>query len=152
MNTKIVKVIGKSSNDSQFVVNAQNFEIRIGKNESFPELENASPLEFILAGYAGCINAVGKIVAKKQGIILKSLEVEVAATLSLDKYQGKFSNERADFSSIDVLIKPISSADTSQLLNWLNEVKERCPVHDTFLNVTPIITVLSANFKGVQSN
>lgn len=152
MSTKIVKVIGSASIDGQFVVESQNLKIRVGKNELYPELEGASPLEYILAGYAGCINAVGKIVAKEQEIILKSLKVEVVATLSLDKYQGKISDDRAGFSAIEVLVKPIATATTGQLVKWLNTVKERCPVHDTFLNATPIITVLSANFNGVESN
>ncbi len=82
MSTKIVNVLGYAKGNDQFVVKAQNFDVRISKNEQAPELEGPSPIEYILAGYAGCINAVGKIVAKEQGIVLKSLQVEITGTLS----------------------------------------------------------------------
>jgi uncharacterized OsmC-like protein len=59
MSTKTVKVLGYAKENNQFVVKAQNLDIRISKNEKSPELEGPSPLEYILAGYAGCINAVG---------------------------------------------------------------------------------------------
>jgi uncharacterized OsmC-like protein len=76
MSQKIVNVVGYAKEQNQFVVKAQNFDIRISKNQDFPELEGPSPLKYVLAGYAGCINAVGKIVAKEHGIVLKSLQVE----------------------------------------------------------------------------
>ena len=70
MSTKTVNVVGYAKDDSQFVVKAQHLDIRISKNEKAPELEGPSPLEYILAGYAGCINAVGKLVGKEQGLTL----------------------------------------------------------------------------------
>src|SRR6478609_37633 len=115
MSTKIVNVLGYGKEENQFIVKAQNLDVRISKNPQTPELEGPSPLEYILAGYAGCINAVGKLVAKEQGIVLKSLQVEITGTLSLDKYQGKVSDERAGFKSVEVVVKPTSDATLEQL-------------------------------------
>jgi len=151
MSTKIVNVVGYAKDNNQFVVKAQNFDIRISKNDQFPELEGPSPLEYILAGYAGCINAVGKLVAKEQGIILKSVEVEINGTLSLDKYQGKISNKRAGFSSIEVVVKPISDATLEQLKEWLKTVEKRCPVQDNLLNPTPVSVVLFKEFQIAEA-
>jgi uncharacterized OsmC-like protein len=131
-------------------VKAQNFDVRISKNDDFPELEGPSPLEYILAGYAGCINAVGKIVAKEHGIILKSLQVELSAKLSLDKYQGKISNERAGFSSVEVIVKPTSDASLEELKKWLIEVENRCPVQDNLVNPTPVNVILFKEFQTSQ--
>ena len=142
MSLKKVNVLGYAKENNQFVVKAQNFDVRISKNYKFPELEGPSPLEYILAGYAGCINAVGKLVAKEHGIVLKSLQVELSAKLSLDKYQGKISDERAGFQSIEVLVKPTSDATTEQLNAWLNEVENRCSVQDNLVNPTPVSVVL----------
>lgn len=146
-NQKTVSVLGYAKETNQFVVKAQNFDVRISKNEQFPELEGPSPLEYVLAGYAGCINAVGKLVAKEQGIHLKSLQVEISATLSLDKYQGKISKERAGFHSVEVVVKPISNATLEELKNWLIAVEKRCPIQDNLKNPTPISVLLYKEFS-----
>jgi len=148
MSTKTVNILGYAKDNSQFVVKAQSFDIRISKNEHFPELEGPSPIEYILAGYAGCINAVGKLVAKEQGIVLKSLQVEITGTLSLDKYQGKISYERAGFKSVEVVVKPTSDASLEALQQWLIAVENRCPVQDNLVNPTPVSVVL---FKEYES-
>ncbi len=151
MSTKIVNVLGYAKGNDQFVVKAQNFDVRISKNEQAPELEGPSPIEYILAGYAGCINAVGKIVAKEQGIVLKSLQVEITGTLSLDKYQGKISQERAGFSSIEVVVKPTADATLEQLKEWLIALEDRCPVHDNLINRTPVNVTLLKEFHTTEA-
>ena len=100
-----------------------------------------------MAGYAGCINAVGKLVAKEQGINLKSLQVEISGTLSLDKYQGKISDERAGFKSIEVTVKPTTDATLDQLKDWLITVENRCPVQDNLINPTPVSVVLVKEYE-----
>jgi uncharacterized OsmC-like protein len=147
MSTKTVNVTGYAQSNNQFVVKAQNFDIRISKNDQFPKLEGPSPIEYILAGYAGCINAVGKLVAKEQGIELKSLQVAISGTLSLDKYQGKISEERAGFKSIEVTVKPTADATLDQLKDWLITVENRCPVQDNLINPTPVSVVLVKEYE-----
>ena len=151
MSKKIVNVLGYARENNQFVVKAQNFDIRISKNDTYPELEGPSPLEYVLAGYAGCINAVGKLVAKEHGIVLKSLQVELSATLSLDKYQGKSSYERAGFNSIEVVVKPTSDATLEQLKSWLIAVENRCPVQDNLINPTPVSVVLFKEYQPTEA-
>jgi uncharacterized OsmC-like protein len=151
MSTKIVSVLGYAKEENQFVVKAQKFDVRISKNDQSPELEGPSPLEYILAGYAGCINAVGKLIAKEHGIVLKSLQVDITGTLSLDKYQGKISNERAGFGSIEVVVKPTSDASLEQLKNWLIAVENRCPVQDNLVNRTPISVTLLKEFQTTEA-
>lgn len=151
MSTKTVNVLGYAKGNDQFVVKAQNLDIRISKNPKSAELEGPSPIEYILAGYAGCINAVGKLVAKEQGIELKSLQVEITGTLSLDKYQGKISNERAGFGSIEVVVKPTSDATLEQLKNWLITVENRCPVQDNLVNRTPVSVTLLKEFQTTEA-
>lgn len=151
MSTKTVSVLGYAKEENQFIVKAQNLDIRISKNPQTTNLEGASPLEYILASYAGCINAVGKLVAKEQGIILKSLQVEITGTLSLDKYQGKISNERAGFGSIEVVVKPTSDATFEQLKQWLAAVENRCPVQDNLINRTPVSVTLLKEFHTTEA-
>lgn len=151
MSQKIVNVLGYAKASNQFVVKAQNFDVRISKNENYPELEGPSPLEYLLAGYAGCINAVGKLVAQEQGITLKSLQVEVSGTLSLDKYQGKISYERAGFKSIQVVVKPTSTASLEELKTWIEAVESRCPIQDNLINPTPVELTLLKEFSATEA-
>lgn len=150
MSLKKVNVLGYANADDQFIVKANNLQVRISKNNSNPELEGPSPLEYVLAGYAGCINAVGKLVAKEQYLDLKSLQVEISATLSLDQYQGKETNERAGFQVIDVVVKPISEASLEELQKWISAVKKRCPIHDNLINPTPITLSLVPQYEALE--
>ena len=150
MSLKKVNVLGYANADDQFIVKANNLQVRISKNNSNPELEGPSPLEYVLAGYAGCINAVGKLVAKQQYLDLKSLQVEISATLSLDQYQGKESNERAGFQVIDVVVKPTSEASLEELQKWISAVKKRCPIHDNLINPTPITLSLVPQYEALE--
>ena len=150
MSIKKVNVLGYANADDQFIVKANNLQVRISKNNTNPELEGPSPLEYVLAGYAGCINAVGKLVAKEQYLDLKSLQVEISATLSLDQYQGKESNERAGFQVIDVVVKPTSEASLEELKKWISAVKKRCPIHDNLINPTPITLSLVPQYEALE--
>ncbi len=148
---KTISVLGYARETNQFVVKAQNFDVRISKNEQHPELEGPSPLEYVLAGYAGCINAVGKLVAKEQGIVLKALQVEISATLNLDKHQGKAGNETAGFKSVEVVIKPTSSAPLEELRKWLVAVEDRCHIQNNLKYHTPVSVVLFKEFPATDA-
>lgn len=150
MSLKKVNVLGYANADDQFIVKANNLQVRISKSNSNPELDGPSPLEYVLAGYAGCINAVGKLVAKEQYLDLKSLQVEISATLSLDQYQGKETNERAGFQVIDVVVKPTSEASLEELQKWISAVKKRCPIHDNLINPTPITLSLVPQYEALE--
>ena len=150
MSIKKVNVLGYANADDQFIVKANNLQVRISKNNSNQELEGPSPLAYVLAGYAGCITAVCKLVAKEQYLDLKSLQVEISATLSLDQYQGKESNERAGFQVIDVVVKPTSEASLEELQKWIYAVKKRCPIHDNLINPTPITLSLVPQYEALE--
>ena len=149
MSIKQVKIVGYAHSNEQFIVNTNNFKVRISKN-SRPELEGPSPLEYVLAGYAGCINAVGKLVAKELNLDLKFLQVEIAAVLSLDKFQGKESNNRAGFQVVVVVVKPTSDASHEDLQKWISIVKNRCPIHDNLINPTPIHLNLVPQYETLE--
>lgn len=141
MATKTINVLGYAASNDQFIVKARNLDIRISKNQN-PDLEGASPIEYILAGFAGCINAVGTLVAKELQIDLKSLQVEIAAELDTDKFNGKPTAHRAGFKSITVIVKPTSDAAPSELQKWIEQVEYRCPVQDNLINPTPVFVTL----------
>lgn len=142
MSTKVVNITGFAQKNEQFVVQARNFDVRFNNNVSVPSLDAPSPIEYILAGYAGCINAVGTLVAKELNLDLKSLRVEISGEIDVDKFLGNPTLERAGFKAIKVLVKPIAAATKEQLQNWLEILENRCPVYDNLVNTTPIQTSL----------
>ena len=151
MSTKIVNITGYARNNEQFVVKAENFDVRISKNQNHPELDAPSPIEYILAGYAGCIHAVGTLVAKELNLDLKSLKIEISGEINVDKFLGNPTADRAGFKSIEVLVKPTAEATTVELQNWLKIVESRCPVYDNLINPTPIQVSLVNEFESVET-
>lgn len=143
MSTKIVNITGHVNKGEQFVVKTSQFDIRFGKHKNQSELDAPSPIEYVLAGYAGCINTVGTLVANELNIDLKSLHVDISATMDIDKYQGKPTSARAGFNQIEVIVKPEANATIEELNNWLEIVESRCPVYDNLLNTTPIVSWVS---------
>lgn len=136
---KAINVLGYSRNNEQFVVKTQNADVRISKNNRFPELDGPNPFEYILAGFAGCINAVGQNVAKELGLNLKSLQVEITGTISQE--------ERIGFNKIEIVLKPTTDASLKILQAWLKLVQQKSPVYDNLINPTPVELILFKEYN-----
>jgi uncharacterized OsmC-like protein len=151
MAVKTVTIVGFARKEEQFLVKTDQFDIRISKNNKNQELNGPSPIEYILAGYAGCINAVGVIVAKELNIDLESLRVEISGEINTDKYLGVETKERAGFNKIEVIVKPSVGVSEEKLQNWLSIVESRCPVYDNLINPTPIQVSLINEYEAVEA-
>ncbi len=150
METRSINVLGYAGNNKQFVVKTLNTDLRISQNANYPELEGPNPYEYILAGFAGCINSLGQIVAAEQGIALKALQVEISGELNTERYQGKPTTQRAGFSKIAITLKPTTTASLGVLQQWLNEVQARSPVYDNLANSTPVDVSLFKEYNYTQ--
>ena len=139
MNTKSINVLGYTGNNSQFVVKTLNTDLRISQNTKYPELEGPNPYEYILAGFAGCINALGQLVAAEQGIDLKSLQVEITGSLNESKAGAKTT---PGFNSIEIKLKPAATVSLDVLEDWIKEVQSRSPAYNTLVNNIPVDLVL----------
>lgn len=144
MSSKTVQVQGFAQAGNQFVVSTRGLDIRISKNPNQAALEGPSPIEYVLAGFAGCIHAVSSLVARERQIELSALEVDISASLDTDKYYGRPTTARAGFESIQITVKPTSTASAQTLASWLEEVESRCPVQDNLLHPTPVALTLVA--------
>ena len=113
--------------------------MRISNNARFPELEGPNPFEYILAGLAGCINAVGQNVAAELGINLKSLQVEITGTVS--------EEERIGFNKIEIILKPSTDVSLQILQTWLKAVQQKCPIYDNIVNPTPVELILFKEYN-----
>lgn len=102
-----------------------------------------SPIMFLLAGVAGCVNAAGRLAAQDLGFELRGLEIEVAGETDAARFFGRKSPNRAGFESLTVKIAADTDAPRELLDAWLGQVQYRCPVLDNIQNATPVSYQLS---------
>ncbi|RLF86636.1 OsmC family peroxiredoxin [Thermococci archaeon] len=128
----VIKVVGERLSPTKMKVKAGDFEIVMDKLGGGAP----SPIDYVLAALAGCINIVGTLVAKDMGINIEELSVEVEGVLNPGKLYGQ-GTQRAGYKEIRAKIKVKTDADEETLKKWLEQVEERCPVNDNLANPTP---------------
>lgn len=139
MSDLIFSVKGESNSPAQFIAKTRQFQLIIDEPEGLGGTdESANPVEYILAGLAGCLNVVGHIVAKELGFTIDKLKIEVVGNINPDRLFGASENERAGFKKIDLKLIPETDAPIEILVKWLKIVQKRCPVKDNLMNITPI--------------
>ncbi|GGH41013.1 osmotically inducible protein C [Mangrovimonas yunxiaonensis] len=139
MSDLIFKVHGESASPAKFIAKTRNFKLIIDEPEDLGGTdEHANPVEYLLAGLAGCVNVVGHLVAKELGFTINSLKIEVEGNINPDKLFGTSNKERAGFKEISLKLIPETEASIETLVTWLKIVQERCPVKDNLLNATPV--------------
>lgn len=139
MSDLIFSVKGESNSPAQFIAKTRQFQLIIDEPEGLGGTdESANPVEYILAGLAGCLNVVGHIVAKELGFTIDKLKIEVVGNINPDCLFGASENERAGFKKIDLKLIPETDAPIEILVKWLKIVQKRCPVKDNLMNITPI--------------
>lgn len=132
-----VRTVGESMARSMTDVHA--FKIFMDEPESLGGKNAApSPLDFILAAHAACLNYMTHFIANEMGIEVKGTEITLGGSLDPAKFAGTDRNVRAGYQSIDAEIRVRSSASPEQLAALLAEVRARCPVSDNISNATPV--------------
>ena len=148
MSLQNISVLGFSNTDAQFVVKSKELSLKINNQiVGADNQEGNGPLEFLLVGIAGAINAVGKIVAQEQQFDLQSIQVEITGVIESKKADGIKTRSRAGFKSIDVVIKPSTNASLTEIKTWMDEVKARCPIYDNLTNATPVVMTVVKDYN-----
>ena len=132
-------VNGKRVGATKYQGLARSFELVVDEPEMLGgEDSAANPVEYLLAGYAGCLNVVFGIVAKELKVEIKSLDINIDGDINPEKFLGISDNERTGFKSINVNIELRTNADKATEALLIAKVKSRCPVNDNLANPTPI--------------
>ncbi len=132
-------VNGKRVGATKYQGLARSFELVVDEPEMLGgEDSAANPVEYLLAGYAGCLNVVFGIVAKELKVEIKSLDINIDGDINPEKFLGISDNERTGFKSINVNIELRTNADKATEALLIEKVKSRCPVNDNLANPTPI--------------
>jgi len=128
-NLNRVAVRGRSRSPKRMAVETGGTEFVVG--------DDASPLDHLLAAFAGCINATGHKVADEMGIDIRDLEVSVGGEYDPAVFMGEECDERAGFQEFEIEVDVDADADRETLASWLDAVEERCPVSDNLQAETP---------------
>jgi len=148
MSNLVFKVEGNSITATKFSGKARQFNLVIDEPEGLGgEDAAANPVEFILAGFAGCINVVGHLVAKDLGITLRGINIEVSGDINPNKFLGLSDEDRAGFKSITLNVVPDTDAPLETLQQWIKIVEQRCPVKDNLANSTPVELALVKEYN-----
>ncbi|GAB3334759.1 OsmC family protein [Marivirga atlantica] len=137
-------VASHSDSPTKSTINVRGFQFNVDAPQAFEGTNKApTPFEYILAGYAGCINVVAHLTAKEFGIQLNDLSINISGDLNTDKLLGKSVKERAGYKTVYVAIITSTEIEPLQKSKWLKAIETRCPVSDNLANHTPIIFQLS---------
>ena len=103
-----------------------------------------SPLDFILAAHAGCLNYMTFFIARELGIPVSGTEITVRGSLDPAKFAGTDRNVRAGYQSLEASINIKSPASAEQIAKLKSEVEARCPVSDNLAHATPVNITMKA--------
>ena len=130
---------GKSINPTLFKGQSRNFTLLVDEPEELGGKDiSANPVEFLLAGYAGCLNVVFHVVAKEKNIQIQKLHIHINGDINPAKFLGFSKEGRAGFLGLNVHIDLVTNAPDEVEQQLIGEVKERCPINDNLTNPTPV--------------
>ncbi len=134
-----VEVEAERENPTKSTVEARDFELVVDEPEEMGGAdEGPNPLEYLLAGQAGCLNVTASQVAADMDVTLESLEIEIEGEFDLDAFQTEQPDERTAVQNIDVTLAAEADADPETIQEWGERVEERCPVSDNIRHATAI--------------
>jgi uncharacterized OsmC-like protein len=130
---------GTSTSATKFEGKSRQFDLVIDEPEALGGKDSAAnPVEYLLAGYAGCLNVVYHVVAKEIGIEIDFLNISINGDINPGKFLGISDKERAGFQSLNVLVELATNGTPKQEQELITKAKNRCPVNDNLANPTPI--------------
>jgi len=129
--TKTISVTANMGSGTQVYAEIRDHKVVIdqpaaggGKNEG------PTPLEYFLFSLAGCIASIGRIAAMQQKIDLRGMEIKVDAAMNPAGLLGKETDDRVGFQTITVDASIDADLTAEQKQVFLDEVCDRCPLHD----------------------
>jgi uncharacterized OsmC-like protein len=132
-------VQSKSQSAARTEVNTRGFTLLVDEPESLGGTNLApNPVEYVLAGYAGCVNVVAHIVAKELQIRLPDLQVNIEGEINPTRLLGTAFTDRAGYKSLTVQLKTSEPLTDDLKTRLLKAIEDRCPVNDNLTNPTPI--------------
>lgn len=100
--------------------------------------KDVNPVEYFLGSVVACINSTGTMVARDMDIDIEALEITIEGDVDYSRYKGEASDARPGLQGLSVSLAVRADADEATLAEWLDAVKDRCPVTDNVENETAL--------------
>lgn len=134
-----VEVEAERESPVKTTVEARDFELVVDEPEDMGGTnEGPNPLEYLLAGQAGCLNVTATQVAQDMGIELEDLEIAIDGAFDVAAFQTEDPEERTAVQNIEVTLNAEASTDDETLQKWGERVEARCPVSDNIKHETAV--------------
>ncbi|HBY58082.1 MAG TPA: hypothetical protein DEG96_09540 [Candidatus Atribacteria bacterium] len=139
MNIRTYKATTKWIEGSKSETEIREFKVKIDEPLELRGTNTApNPVELLLASLGGCIVLTYRGYAKKYGIEIENIEVNLEGDMIRGGWVDEKDKERKGFREIryEVRIKTKASAEKVNQLHKL--VEEKCPVSDMLVNPTEV--------------
>lgn len=97
-----------------------------------------NPLEYCLISLAGCIGAIGRIIANQRKMDVRGFDISVEGELDTDNLLGLSGEQRAGFKTIKVSVGIDADMSIAEKQAFLSEIDSRCPISDNIANRTDV--------------
>lgn len=139
MAKKIVKVEGVQDDKFKMELTAGNHTVIIDQPKPMGGADaGANPLEFGLFALAGCIGAIGRIIANQKKMDVRGFKVNVEAELDTANLLGQSTDVRAGYSNVICTVDVDADMTVEEKTAFIAEIDARCPISDVFLNGTTL--------------
>lgn len=138
-NILSVEVEAERESATRATVEAREFELVVDEPEEMGGAnEGPNPLEYLLAGQAGCLNVTASQVANDMGIELDALEIGIEGEFDVGTFQTEQPEGRTGVQNVEVTLEAETDADDETLDEWGERVEARCPVSDNIKHETGV--------------
>jgi putative redox protein len=104
--------------------------------------QGPTPLEYLMLSLAGCIGAIGRIIANQRKLPVRSMDIAVEGDIDVDVLLGKSEEPRAGFTAIRARVKIDADMTVEEKRKFLHDIDLRCPISDNIARPTPVSLVV----------
>lgn len=105
--------------------------------------EGPNPLEIYLSGLAGCVCAIGRIIANQRKMEVNAINVKVEGDIDKDFLLGQTQEGRAGFTELRIFVEIDAPMSIEEKDAFVEEIENRCPVADNISKTTTIKRIVS---------
>ncbi len=131
-----------ASRTKPFVMEADEPAVLLGEDNG------ANPVEYVLAGLAGCMTTSMVYHAAARGIKIESIESSFEGDLDLQGFLGLSDKVRNGYENIRVTFKIKADAPEETLQELIEIAQQRSPVFDIVTNPVPVKVELAKAESG----
>jgi uncharacterized OsmC-like protein len=99
----------------------------------------ASPLETLLASFAGCTNVIATAIAEEMELDFKMISVDITGSLDTRGFR-KIADVSVPFPEVEMTVDVVGDLSESQLEELKSDLAKRCPVSVIFREAGTRIT------------